>query len=115
MNQMYIHVYVIQYQEPVGTHMHHMMLEILHCLVLLFSQSLSVCVFLLLLLQVLSESESSQHPIPNRAKERLQTLMRWQVNWEAILLDRELLQHAMQFYCMTAEWMTLVSSGGKCV
>ena len=69
----------------------------------------------LFVLQVLAECEASKRPLPVRAKERLQNLMKWQMNWEAIILDQELLQHSVQFFCMAAEWITTVAYGATYV
>ena len=41
--------------------------------------------------------------------------MKWQMNWEAIILDQELLQHSVQFFCMAAEWITTVAYGATYV
>lgn len=66
-----------------------------------------------IVIQAMSEHESRQSPFPTRAKERLQALMKWRINYEAILLDEELLQHVMRFYSMTAEWMSSVAGTEK--
>lgn len=63
--------------------------------------------------QLLEDSELTQRPLPEKAKDRFETLMRWQANWESILLDSELLQRAIQYYCSSAEWMVSLACSNK--
>lgn len=46
-------------------------------------------------------------------KERLDFNQKVHKNMLALILDPELLQHSMQFYCSLSEWLTLQITAGQ--
>jgi len=48
-----------------------------------------------------------------KVKERLDYCQKMHQNMLALILDPELLQHSMQFYCSLAEWLSLQITAGR--
>jgi len=56
---------------------------------------------------------SIQLPIQiiQRYRDRLDTCVKRQANVDAVILDPDVLQRSIQFYCTLAEWLSLQAAG----
>lgn len=66
--------------------------------------------------QIIAELEEEGSPdraqMLEQFRNRFKQLTRKQKNSEAVILDPDVLQHSIQYYCSLAEWMVLQAAGG---
>ncbi len=78
----------------------------IHLIILMDKSQKCLMINSVLTHQLLSSNRAS---MVSNAKDGLEKLLRWQSNWDSILLEDEVMQRSLQYYCSSAEWIVFVA------